>query len=239
MYVYTPYTYLIGWSNQQKYYYGVRYAQGCHPNDLWESYFTSSKGVEEMQKQYGEPDIIEIRKTFVDESTAIKWEHKVLNRMNIHMRSDFLNEACWPAINNKGRKRSKETREKISKIKTGVKWGYHSEESKKQIANSNKGLRRSKKTCDNISKSKIGHEHSWNRKSITINGITYSSYTRAAKALGICRATFRKRYIKQKNLTYGSKKIIIDGVEYASHKDAIKLLDISKSTFYRRYNHLL
>jgi hypothetical protein len=33
----TPYTYLIGWSNQNKYYYGVRYAKDCHPNDFWDN----------------------------------------------------------------------------------------------------------------------------------------------------------------------------------------------------------
>ena len=31
----TPYTYLIGWKDQEKYYYGVRFAKGCEPKDLW------------------------------------------------------------------------------------------------------------------------------------------------------------------------------------------------------------
>lgn len=53
-----PYTYLIGWSNQNKWYYGVRTAKNCHPGDLWTTYFTSSKYVKQFITQYGEPDII-------------------------------------------------------------------------------------------------------------------------------------------------------------------------------------
>ena len=59
-----PYTYLIGWSKLNKYYYGVRYAKNCHPSDLWTKYFTSSKYVKQFREENGEPDIIEIRKTF-------------------------------------------------------------------------------------------------------------------------------------------------------------------------------
>lgn len=31
------YTYLIGWSSHNKFYYGVRYAKGSNPNELWKS----------------------------------------------------------------------------------------------------------------------------------------------------------------------------------------------------------
>lgn len=92
MSIYTPYTYLIGWSKLNVWYYGLRFAKGCHPNDLWISYFTSSKKVEEYRKIYGEPDIIEIRKTFPnDPDKARLWEHKVLRRMEVVYREDFLN----------------------------------------------------------------------------------------------------------------------------------------------------
>ena len=45
----TPYTYLIGWSNLNKFYYGVRYGKGCHPSDLWVKYF-GSRNAEVKQK---------------------------------------------------------------------------------------------------------------------------------------------------------------------------------------------
>jgi len=38
-----PYTYLIGWSNLNTWYYGRRTSKNCHPSDLWQKYFTSSK----------------------------------------------------------------------------------------------------------------------------------------------------------------------------------------------------
>lgn len=42
MSIYIPFTYLIGWSKYDKWYYGVRFAKGCNPDDLWNTYFTSS-----------------------------------------------------------------------------------------------------------------------------------------------------------------------------------------------------
>jgi len=58
------YTYCIGWTVNNVSYYGVRYAKNCHPSDLWVTYFTSSKFVKIHRENYGEPDIIKIRKTF-------------------------------------------------------------------------------------------------------------------------------------------------------------------------------
>ena len=77
------YTYHICWSNIDKHYYGVRYAKTCHPGDLWVSYFTSSKRVKAFRDQYGEPDIIEVRKTFETKEAAILWETKVLTRLGV------------------------------------------------------------------------------------------------------------------------------------------------------------
>lgn len=96
----TPYTYLIGWSAQNKWYYGVRYANRCHPSDLWKSYFTSSKHVKEFRKNYGEPDVIEIRKNFLDKKTACIWEEKVLKRMKVLHDDRWLNRNISGAIIN-------------------------------------------------------------------------------------------------------------------------------------------
>lgn len=89
--IYTPYTYLIGWSKYDKWYYGVRYQQGCHPSDLWQSYFTSSKHVKRFQNKHGDPDIIQIRKTFDCRNRALLWERNVLFRMNVKNDGRFLN----------------------------------------------------------------------------------------------------------------------------------------------------
>ena len=72
MIIYTPYTYLIGWSHLNTYYYGVRFANNnkdiANPDELWVTYFTSSKYVSEFRELNGEPDIVEVRKTFNKEN---------------------------------------------------------------------------------------------------------------------------------------------------------------------------
>lgn len=93
-----PYTYLIGWSKYNKWYYGVRYGKGCNPTDLWVKYFTSSIYVDEFRKKYGEPDIIQIRKIFNTIKAAIDWEICVLRRLKLHETPHFLNKSCAGAI---------------------------------------------------------------------------------------------------------------------------------------------
>lgn len=87
----TPYTYLIGWSSHNKWYYGVRYGKNSHPSDLWKTYFTSSKLVKEFVKIHGNPDIIEIRKIFSNIVSAKNHEDKVLRRMNVGASEKWLN----------------------------------------------------------------------------------------------------------------------------------------------------
>lgn len=89
--MHTPFTYLIGWSKLNKFYYGVRFARDCHPTDLWTKYFTSSKIVKTYRKLYGEPDIIEIRKTFNDPLSSKNWEDKVLRRLKVEGTNHWLN----------------------------------------------------------------------------------------------------------------------------------------------------
>lgn len=94
-----PYTYLIGWSNNQRYYYGVRYAtkskclyeNGCHPDDLWVTYFGSSKIVDSCRAKHGEPDIVTVRRVFDSVDAARLWESKVIRRLRAVKRRDFLN----------------------------------------------------------------------------------------------------------------------------------------------------
>ena len=88
----TPYTYIIYCKPTQQTYYGVRYAKDCDPSDLWLSYFTSSSYVRELIKLYGKDAFIyEIRKTFTSSYVARLWEQKVLRRMKVTSRKDFIN----------------------------------------------------------------------------------------------------------------------------------------------------
>ncbi len=86
------YTYLIGWSKHDKYYYGVRYAKGAKPEELWRSYFTSSKFVLRFRHEHGEPDIVEVRRVFNDRESATLWEHKVLKRLKVNKNDKWLNK---------------------------------------------------------------------------------------------------------------------------------------------------
>lgn len=93
-----PYTYLIGWTALNKWYYGVRYAKNCSPSDLWVIYKTSSKLVKEYYEKYGDPDVIQIRKTFNSSESAISWEENVLRRMNVLHKDMWLNQNISGAI---------------------------------------------------------------------------------------------------------------------------------------------
>lgn len=144
MTIYTPYTYLIGWSDYDLWYYGARwsvkkkclYESGCHPDDLWVAYFTSSKKVKEMIEKCGNPDIIQIRKTFNTRLECQEWEKRVLIRMKTKSDPRWLNDGCYatpPASHNeetrrkisqgnKGKKRTPEMKARYSKSKTGIKF---------------------------------------------------------------------------------------------------------------------
>ena len=92
MSIYIPYTYLIGWSAHNKWYYGVQTRKNCNPNHLWTKYFTSSNIVKAFRKLYGEPDIIQIRKTFTSKELALKWEIGVLCRLKVNLSDNWLNQ---------------------------------------------------------------------------------------------------------------------------------------------------
>jgi len=94
------YTYLIGWSSMNKYYFGLRYKRGCKTTDLWTKYFTSSKQVKMMREFFGEPDIIQIRTMFDDISKAREHEHKILSRLQVLKNDKWLNNTTNRAFSN-------------------------------------------------------------------------------------------------------------------------------------------
>jgi hypothetical protein len=87
-----PYTYLIGWTKLNIWYYGVRYAKDCHPSDLWVRYKTSSNYVKNFVLQHGDPDIVQVRKIFTEVNKARLWEETVLRRMNVINDDKWLNK---------------------------------------------------------------------------------------------------------------------------------------------------
>jgi hypothetical protein len=115
----TPYTYLIGWSELNQWYYGVRFANGCHPDELWVTYFSSSEYVKEFRKFHGEPDIIQVRKSFSSVEKAVLYEDSILRRLNCVHNDKWINRG-------RGGKEfyltgcSEETKLKISKSKKGI-----------------------------------------------------------------------------------------------------------------------
>ena len=88
-----PYTYLLKHIPSNTYYYGVRFAKDCNPNEFWVTYKTSSKYVKQLIEKYGETSFkYEIRKTFINADLARKWETKVLKRIKAVERIDFINK---------------------------------------------------------------------------------------------------------------------------------------------------
>ena len=127
------YTYLVGWSKLDRWYYGVRWAKGAMPGGLWVDYFTSSKYVAAMRTEFGEPDVVEVRRVFDDGAAAREWEEKVIDRMNCVDSDKWLNR------HNKGVEfsqtgiRSVEHREKLRKANTGKVYGPPSAEHRAKL----------------------------------------------------------------------------------------------------------
>lgn len=116
--IWTPYTYLLTHIPTGLKYYGVRYAQGCHPSEFWKKYKTSSKAVADLILEYGDESFVfEIRRTFFDAQPARLWETKVLKRLKVTQRDDYLNKtdniAIAPQPGNNNPAKRKEVREKI------------------------------------------------------------------------------------------------------------------------------
>lgn len=101
--MFIPYTYLIGWSKFNYWYYGVEYSQRqkiANPSNLFTIYFTSSKYVSMARTLFGDPDIIQIRKTFKTSIAARNWEHKVLRRLKVSQNPKWINVTDNKAIVN-------------------------------------------------------------------------------------------------------------------------------------------
>ena len=93
------YTYLVGWTEHDKYYYGVRCANKCQPDDdLWTHYFTSSKVVAAFRVEHGEPDVIKVDKMFDDRESASEYELQYLMENNAVYSDKWMNQAAFPHV---------------------------------------------------------------------------------------------------------------------------------------------
>ena len=123
------YTYLIGWSGHDLWYYGVRWAKGCSVNDLWTTYFTSSNRVAAKRVELGEPDVVEARKVFDTPQAARRHEARVLDRLGAVKSQRWLNQqnhgknfnSCDPELRENINRAVKtpEHRAKMSRLMTG------------------------------------------------------------------------------------------------------------------------
>ena len=94
-----PYTYKLIFNPTGQYDYGVRYAKGCNPNDLWDKYFTSSKHIHKLIKEYGLNSFtIKITKTFNNKTEAINYEHSILTRIKADRNGKFINKTVSKAL---------------------------------------------------------------------------------------------------------------------------------------------
>jgi hypothetical protein len=171
-----PFTYLIKHIPTDKYYYGVRFKKNCNPNDLWTKYFTSSKKVKSLIKKYSkESFIFEIRKIFKTSQQAINWEHKVLKRLKVIYRDDFLNLSDNKSINpkflskiNKGKNNpwynKKHTKESIEKIRISSLNRRHTKESIEKIRLANIGKKLSNETKEKLRILAIGNTNMLGKK---------------------------------------------------------------------------
>lgn len=189
----TPYTYLIGWSHLNKWYYGVRYAKGCHPSDLWTKYFTSSKQVYNYRNQHGEPNIIKVRRVFDNVDVARKWENRILRK--IYLREEWLNISISAngVIDYKSPKFLNAMREGLIKFWESKSSDYRFKHGQKT---GGKGLGR-KQTKEWVEKRKLFGER---------NGMYGKSYTVETRAMR--SKTLKKRAAEAGSNWVGTKNLV-------------------------------
>lgn len=165
-----PFTYRIICPDG-RYYYGVRYAKGCSPDDLWTTYFTSSKVIKELLKTTDPKDFkYEIRKIFQLAEDALIYERRVLKR--IVGKDNCINQHIGDKKFHNKKPHTEETKEKIRQANIGKKQSIETKEKKN---NSNTGKKRSKETIEKIRVSNIGKNKgkvAWNK------GIPHSEETK-------------------------------------------------------------
>lgn len=176
--IYQPYTYLIGWTYHNKWYYGCQYGKTANPSNLWTKYFTSSKEVKKFVECYGQPDIVKIRKIFSSGESCRIWEHKVLKKLKVVTDDKWLNKTDNVSIDYQkgieGAKKAadkirgkKQSEEHLHKRRQALMGHTVSSETRKKISESrkdknipspNKGKKMSLETKQKISESMLNRK---------------------------------------------------------------------------------
>ena len=211
-----PYTYLIGWSNHNVWYYGVRYGKGCNPNDLWNSYFTSSKRVAQFRLEHNEPDVIQVRRVFTTSVDARLWEHDVIRRAKLINKNNFLNchDGGKTFMNKGGYKLSERSAtycDKISESNTGKKRSdkFKAERSIQYSGhgNPNYGKVSSREKIINILKGQKKY------RQFKIDGVVYELVSDATKVFNISGTTIKAR-LNSDNVKWDDWRYLDDDREY-------------------------
>lgn len=184
----TPYTYLLKHIPTNKLYYGVRYAKDCDPSEFWITYKTSSKYVKNLIEQYGSDSFIfEIRKTFDNDIKAREWESKVLKRLDVVNRKDFINQTDNISISREAAAKGRETQRKNGPQKMP-------EHQRQAIIKANTGLKRTPEVKEKMSQALKGRQP-WNK------GVAHSEETkekmRQARIGKSRNASFKTKMSKQ------------------------------------------
>lgn len=87
-----PYFYRLYFKPTGQYYVGVQYGKNSHPDNLWDKYFTSSKVVKELIKQFGLSAFsYKVTKTFTTSKEATMYERRFLIKVKANRNTKFLN----------------------------------------------------------------------------------------------------------------------------------------------------
>ena len=114
------YTYCVTHIPTGSKYYGVRTKPGCDPSDLWTTYFTSSRLVHEMIARDGLSSFMfEVRREFDDPKDAMIWEDRVLRRLKVLYRDDWLNRTIGGKLFCAPTKHTDATKAKMSAARVG------------------------------------------------------------------------------------------------------------------------
>ena len=218
----TPYTYFIGWPEHNKFYYGVRYAKkekclyesGCHPDEFWVTYHTTSEVVDDFRKKHGEPSIIEVRRTFKTSEEATQWEGKVLKRLKAPASTKWLNKSGGGGCHTpetaakiskalKGRKFSKEHRQKLSEVNKGKK-GHPNQ--KAAVSKALKGKPKKRESVDKMVEARRKPfklifedkewEFQWHKDALEVLPDYYLQQLRKKGTIIIPRAHFKHQFKK-------------------------------------------
>lgn len=146
-----PYTYFLFNKITGQKYYGVRYANNCKPEELWSTYFSSSKYVKQLIETHGKDSFeYEVRKTFKTPHEARSWEERVLRKL------DILNNDIWLNKNVCGKflKEGPQSKEHIEKRASKIRGSNHPFYGKPEL-NPFYGKHHSEETLKKLRKPKV------------------------------------------------------------------------------------